>query len=121
MQHLKELNDLIDRAKATTGSDTATARALGLPKAHVSAWRHGHRTCTPEDHAQLAGLAGLDASAWLIRATIQKHEGTAKGDRLMKVLGKALLATGAVIASGGANAMGTFGKMAKLLSTMCLM
>lgn len=52
----------------------------------------------------VAAEAGLDAQAWLVRATLEKHEGTAKGDQLARVLGKCLLATGAVLASSGASA-----------------
>lgn len=56
----------------------------------------------------LAGVAGLDATPILARAIVEKHEGTAKGDRLMKVLGKALLATGGAIGSAGASASAIF-------------
>ncbi len=112
MKHLDQLNELIDRASSIAGSDYKLAQALKIPRGHVSQWRHGKRTATPEDQAQLAGLAGLDAQAWLVRATLQKHEGTEKGDRLMKVLGKALLATGATVASAGASAAAIFGSTA---------
>ena len=73
---------LLNHAKSATGSDYATAKALGVSRAHVSQWRSGKHACTPEDVAQLAALAGLEADKWLIRAVIAKHEGTAKGDRL---------------------------------------
>jgi transcriptional regulator with XRE-family HTH domain len=100
---------LIDQAKAIVGSDYKIAQVLGVPRQHVSAWRSGARTATPEDQALLAGLAGLEASSWLVRATLKKHEGTAKGDQLMRVLGKASLAIGGAVASSGASAMAIFG------------
>lgn len=59
---------------------------------------------SPEDVAIVANIAGLDSVSWAMRAMVSKHEGTAKGDRLMKAVGKALLATGGVIATNGANA-----------------
>ena len=105
MQEIPEyLTEILDKAKEKTGSDYATAKNLSISRTIVSSWRHGDRTCTPEDVAQLAALAGLEADKWLIRAVLAKHEGTAKGDRLMKALGKVLAVTGAAVASSGAHA-----------------
>lgn len=118
MTQLETLNELIDYAKAIAGSDYAIAKQLGVPRGHVSAWRHGQRTATPEDQALLAGIAGLDATTWLARATIAKHEGTAKGDRLLKVLGKTLGATIAATASSGAVAETIFDAAASHLAPM---
>ena len=98
---------LLDDAKKNSGSDAKTAKLLDVSITVISSWRNGYRTCSPEDVAQLADVAGMDGEKWLIRATLAKHEGTAKGDRLMKVLGKALAVTG-VVASNGANAQPTF-------------
>ena len=52
----------------------------------------------------MAALAGLDADAWAARAVIEQHRGTTKGAKLEAALKKALLVTGAVIASGSAAA-----------------
>lgn len=112
MKHLDELKELIDRAASIVGSDYKIAQALQIPRGHVSDWRHGRRTATPEDQALIAGMAGLDAASWLARATVAKHEGTAKGDRLMKVLGKASVATIAAISSSEASAAAIFGSAA---------
>jgi len=98
------LDQLIDRAKAKTGSDYATAKALGVSRMTVSNWRHGKKPCSAPDVALLAEVAGLEPDKWLMRATVTQHEGTPKGDKLMRALGKALLATGAAIASNGASA-----------------
>jgi len=102
------LTQLLDKAKEKTGSDYATAKAIDVPRQHLSNWRSGSRTCTPEDVALLAGVAGLESEKWLIRAVLEKHEGTSKGDRLFKVLGKALAVTGAALASNGAHALPIF-------------
>ena len=114
MQDLTELNNLIDMAKSIAGSDYKVAKLLNVSPQAVSNWRHGAKPCPAADIALIASIAGLNAEEWLIRATIQKHEGTEKGDRLMKVLGKALLATGATVASAGANATVISGMMAKV-------
>lgn len=108
MQDLKTLNELIDLASKIAGSDYKLAAALGAPRQHVSNWRHGKRTCTPEDMAVMASIAGLDAERVLVRATIEKHEGTKKGDMLMKALGKAWRATGGISVSAGVAALGTY-------------
>jgi len=56
------------------------------------------------DVALTAHLAGLDAVEWCSRATAAQHEGTPKGAKLQAALKKALVLTGAVIASSGAKA-----------------
>lgn len=109
MQHHAELLELIEQASKVVGSDYKLAQMLEVPRQTVSHWKHGHKPCPPADVALMASLAGLDASAWLVRATIEKYEGTSKGDALYKALGKALLATGAAVASAGASATAIFG------------
>lgn len=107
MSNTIQLSQLLDQASKVAGNDSRLAAMLEVPRQHVNHWRNGLRSCSPEDVAQLADIAGMDGEKWLIRATLAKHEGTAKGDRLMKVLGKALAVTG-VVASNGANAQPTF-------------
>lgn len=104
MKHLESLNMLIDRAAAVAGSDYKLAQTLGVPRGHVSQWRHDKRTATPADQALMAHVAGLDPVQVLARATVEAFEGKPKGDALMKALGKALLVTGAVAGSAGAAA-----------------
>jgi hypothetical protein len=112
----EEIIDLMDKAAAMAGSDYKIAKSIGVTPQVVSDWRHQRRNPQPEDIALLAGLAGLNAEQWAMRALIEKHEGTAKGDRLYKALGKALLATGATVASVGANATVISGMMSKVSS-----
>jgi len=59
----------------------------------------------------MAHVAGLDPLAELARATVRKFEGDKKGDLLMRALGKASLATGAVLATAGANAQAIYSTM----------
>lgn len=108
MQDHTDLLTLIDAASKRAGSDGKLAVMLGIPRQHVSHWRHQHRTCTPENMALMAHIAGLDAIETLARATVKQYEGTAKGDLLMRALGKVLLATGAAIGSAGASAQAIF-------------
>ena len=102
------LDRLLDAASETAGSDYQLAKLLNTQRSAISMWRAGTRPCPVEDQALMASIAGLKADEWLTRAVIAKHEGTAKGDALFKALGKALVATGAVIGSVGANAQAIF-------------
>ncbi|MGY8540411.1 helix-turn-helix domain-containing protein, partial [Paracidovorax citrulli] len=111
MQSPDELISLIDQASAKAGSDYKLAKLISQPPQRISDWRHGRTTCSPEDQALMAAVAGMDALATLARATVAKHEGKAKGDLLMKALGKALLVTGAAVGSAGASAAAIFGSM----------
>lgn len=108
MKHLESLNILIDMASAIAGSDYKLAQRLGVGRQTVSNWRHGRKTATPADQALIAYVAGLDPVVTLARATVEQFEGKAKGDQLMRALGKALLATGGVMASAGASAAAIF-------------
>ncbi len=108
MQDLSVINELIDRAAAVAGSDYKLAQSMGVARQQISNWRHGHKPCPPEDWAIMASMAGLEADKWSLRALVMRHEGTEKGDRLLKALGKGLLATGAVLASSGASAAAIF-------------
>lgn len=103
MKQLEELNLLIDKASAIAGSDAKLAKLVGAHPQNVSNWRHG-KSCPPEMQALMAHVAGLDPLAELARATVRRFEGEKKGDLLMKALGKASLATGAVLGSAGAAA-----------------
>lgn len=112
MQDLKELQTLIDKAAEKFKSEAELARAIGATPQNLNGWKKGTRPCPPEDVALMAAVAGMDATTWLARAVVQKHEGTAKGDQLMRVLGKALLATSGVLVSSGASAAAIFGSTA---------
>lgn len=109
MQDHDQMLELLDSASKVVGSDYKLAQMLEVSRQTVSDWKHGRKPCPPADIALMASVAGLDAEAWLVRATIAKYEGTSKGDRLYKALGKALLATGAAVASSGASATAIFG------------
>lgn len=102
MSDVQTVNLLIDKAKSIVGSDAAVARALGVVPQRIANWRNGNASCSPEDQALLAAVAGLDPVAELARATVRKHEGSKKGDLLMRALGKASRLTGAVAGSVGA-------------------
>jgi hypothetical protein len=98
------LDQLLDRASAAAGSDYKLAKLIDASPQTVSNWRHGRKTCPVGDVALLAEIAGLNPGEWIARAVVKQYEGTSKGDKLFRALGKTLLATGVAIASSGASA-----------------
>lgn len=108
MEHLDELNFLIDQAKAIAGSDAKVAAAIGASRMNISNWRKGKQKCPPKQQALIAAVAGLDPLQTLARATVQAEENSDLGDRLMRVLGKASRATGAVLGFVGVSALAIY-------------
>lgn len=108
MQHLDELNFLIDQAKAMVGTDAQVAKAIGASRQNIHNWRKGNQTCPPKQQALIAAVAGLDALQVLARATVQAEEGSELGDRLMRALGKGLRATGAALGFVGAGVLAIY-------------
>ena len=82
------LGELIRRAATECGSQKALADRLGVMPHRVSEWKSGARDCPPEEVALIADIAGLPAEEWLARATAWKFDGTDKGERLKKALGR---------------------------------
>lgn len=104
MSQQKYLIELMDKAKASLGSDYKVAQALELNPTNLAAWRAGRRPCPPADMVLLAEIAGLEPEHWAARALVAQHEGTNKGEKLQKALRKLLVATGGVTTSFIANA-----------------
>jgi hypothetical protein len=102
------LDRLLDEASAKAGSDYALAKLLDVNRATVSQYRSGKRTCPVADVALMAEIAGLKPEEWIARAVVKQYEGSAKGDKLYRALGKFIAATGAAIASSGASALPIF-------------
>jgi len=98
------LDQLIKLASEKAGSDYKLAKMLDVSRGNVGDWKNGRRTCPAADQVLMAQIAGLEPEQWLARAVVSQYEGTSKGDKLMRALGKTLLATGAVIASSGVSA-----------------
>lgn len=92
--NLEIVGQLLDAAKAMTGSDYKTAKLIHAPAARVTDWRKGRTTMPVADIVLVANLAGLDAVEWGSRAIAAQHEGTEKGAALSDALKKALVATG---------------------------
>jgi DNA-binding transcriptional regulator YdaS (Cro superfamily) len=108
---MEQLNLLIDKASSIAGSQYKLGQLLGISHSTMSQYKSG-RPCPPEDVARIAAVAGYEPVDWLVRATLEKHAGTKKGEQLAKVLGKALLVTGA--------ASGSFSAAASTLTTYFL-
>lgn len=90
MQHLKELNLLIDKASTIAGSDYKLAQQLGVPRQSVSNWRYGRKTATPADQVLIADIAGLDPIDALANATIEMYADRKKGDDIKRALTRAM-------------------------------
>jgi hypothetical protein len=90
-----ELLELITRASDAVGSEYKLAKTMGISTGNISDWKAGRKRCTPEDWALMAFLCGLDPEEALIRAVLEKHSGSKKGEALMSALGKGFRATGA--------------------------
>ena len=85
---------LLDCAAKVTGSDYQTAKMLGVERQMVSNWRTGSRTCSAEDRALLADLAGVDPLAEMLEAIQERWAGKPKGERLRAVFAKRLQIVG---------------------------
>lgn len=105
---MSQVPELIERALAVAGSQAELARLLKVAPPNITVWKKEEKPCPPEDQARLAAIAGIDPIQTLVRAHIEKHEGTEKGDQLARVLGKFLVATGAAVATSGASAAAIF-------------
>jgi predicted transcriptional regulator len=87
------LDQLLDKASAAAGSDYKLAQMLEVNRSAVSDWRHSRKTCPVADVALMAEIAGLKPEEWIARAVVKQYEGSAKGDKLYRALGKFLAAT----------------------------
>ena len=118
------LDQLIERASAAAGSDYKLAQMLDTNRSAVSMWKAGKRPCPAGDVALMAEIAGLEPTEWVCRAVAAQYGDTEKGKRLRDALKKALVATGAGLASSGAMAAGVLGGLVErldLLYTMYIM
>jgi hypothetical protein len=90
----EQLVKLIAEASAIAGNDHKLSKLLNVAQPAIVMWKSGSRPCPPEEVASIAYVAGYDPVAWYVRATLWKFAGTPKGEKLAKVLGKALPRTG---------------------------
>lgn len=81
-----QLADLIERAEKATGSTAALARRLEVPNPVVFGWKNGSRTCTAEDRALLADIAGVDPFPEIAEAMLERWAGKPKGEALKRIL-----------------------------------
>lgn len=88
------LNLLIERAASIAGSEYKIAKSLGIPQSHITGWKHGTRTCSAEDRALLADLAGVDPLPEIAEAMAERWAGKPKGERLREVLTRRLANVG---------------------------
>lgn len=89
-----QVPQLLDMAAKVTGSDYQTAKQLGATPQLISDWRAERRTCTAEDRALLADIAGVDPLTEMLEAIQERWAGKPKGDRLRAVFAKRLQIVG---------------------------
>ena len=104
MQDKKDVARLIEEAKKAAGSYRAISQMTGILPPNLSSIKAGNREASPEELALLAEVAGMNAAEWLVRGVIAKHEGTEKGTRLLRALGKSLPAITALVAASNGHA-----------------
>lgn len=109
---------LIDAASNAAGNDSQLAKLLEVSRGNIADWRAGRRGCPVADVALMAEIAGLKPEEWTARALVAQYEGTSKGDKLFRALGKALAVTGAAVVSGGASAHQIFSHSAGAAKTV---
>lgn len=111
------IGQLIDRASEAAGGPSKLARLLEVSAGNVSDWKAGRRSCPVADVVLMAELAGLPADEWAARAVVAQYEGTSKGDKLFRALGKTLPAIGAAVVSSGASAQQIFSAKGGVVET----
>jgi ribosome-binding protein aMBF1 (putative translation factor) len=82
------LENLIEQASAIAGSQSKLARMLDTDANVVTAWKTGRRTCSPEDRALLADIAGVDPIEEIAEALLERCEGKPKAERLAEIFRK---------------------------------
>lgn len=88
MEDRERLIFLIEKAASIVGSEYKLAKQLEIPQQNLSNWKSGAKTCPPAVRAVLAGLTGEDAGQELIRATLEREQGTRRGELLGELLGQ---------------------------------
>jgi DNA-binding transcriptional regulator YdaS (Cro superfamily) len=114
----KSVIDLLQKAVNVVGSEAELARVLGMTPPDISMWKSGKKGCTAADRARLAGIAKEDAVQELVRATLEKYEGSRRGEQLRTLLGKSLhqitVAIGIALLLGASLTYGSFDAGAKV-------
>lgn len=72
-----DINDLLDKAKETTGSDGKTADRLGVGRQLVSNWRKGRSSPNLDHIDELSQVTGIpfDTCAYAVGVTKEKSAG----------------------------------------------
>lgn len=77
---------LIARAAENLGSEYQVAKAMEVTPQRLSNWKTGQQTCTAEDRALLADMAGVDPIPEIAEALLERVAGKPKEARLRDVL-----------------------------------
>ena len=85
-----QLDKLIEKAALIVGSEYRIAKDMGVPQGHIYEWKVGKRTCSAEDRALLAEMAGVDPILEIAQAMEERWAGKPKGERLRALFAKRL-------------------------------
>jgi DNA-binding transcriptional regulator YdaS (Cro superfamily) len=85
-----QLQSLIAQAASIVGSEYRIAKELQIPQSYITQWKQGTRTCSAEDRAILAEMAGVDPWPEIAQAMEERWAGKPKGDRLRALFAKRL-------------------------------
>lgn len=103
-----ELKQLIRHAASIVGSEYKLAQELEATPQRMSDWKHGRKPVPLADvlyMAKLADLSDHELRELLDSIEMEKHAGTPKGERLAKMLGKALAGAAATLCIFGTSAL----------------
>lgn len=81
-----KVHELIAKAAEKLGSEYKVAKAMEITPQRLSNWKNERDTCSPEDRALLADIAGVDPFPEIAQALIERCAGKPKGDVLRRVL-----------------------------------
>lgn len=88
-----ELKQLIHQAAVIAGSDYKLAAELDQPRQRVSDWKAGRKPCPMPDLLYMARMAKVtdhELRELLEAQEVERHAGTPRGEKLARVVGKAL-------------------------------
>lgn len=83
--YMETLSDLLERAKEKTGSDAATARALGVGANTLGNWKYGFGGPKDIQRAKLADMLGMSFENVSAIVNAEKAEGEEKTYWLKKL------------------------------------
>lgn len=114
---MRKVIDWLDAAKAVTGSDYATAKALGISRQHVSHFRSGRQLPSVKVCGKMAELVGVSPLEIIASCEVQKDPAEEK--RWAKWLGAAAILSCVIMADSLFNSTAYGAELKGLDYTLC--